>query len=179
MYASVDGCVFLLPKTLLQQQRWLGKKKCTNHSLLFNLSVCWNMSIYSVITRVLMVRAHRWDLNRTRWDLCLPVNVYQFKHLRARWCLLACTVICACTHQKRAYPRLRTQANIKLSLKYCLNGKNLLKNSQNAQLGKYPITDSLLNVQYQCILLKWQHFLNIQQTTTTKKSLTLLIKSLL
>ncbi len=33
---------------------------------------------------------------------------------------------------------------------------------------------SQLHVQYQCILLKWQHFLNIHQTATTKKSLTAL-----
>ncbi len=38
------------------------EKMWTNRSLLFNASVSWNMSIYSVITRVLMidsVREHR------------------------------------------------------------------------------------------------------------------------
>ncbi len=109
----------------------------TIHAVLFNASVCWNISIYSIITRVLMAREHRWDLNSTCWYLCLnytPVSVCQFKHLRARGRSLAPAVICACTHQKRA--------NIKLSLKYCVwMEKFTQKLCQNARLGKYPIAD--------------------------------------
>ncbi len=78
-------------------------------------------------------------------------------------------------HQKRANPRLRMRANIKLSLKYCVwMDKFTQKLCQNGHLGKYPSRHSRLSVQYQCILLKWQHFLNINQTATTKKSLTVL-----
>ncbi len=89
--------------------------------------------IYSVITRVLIVRAHRWDLNSTRWyrfklnsrKLC------QFKHksqsLRAQW--------------EDLYVR-SLDARIKLSLKYCVwMDKFTQKWCQNARLGKYPIAD--------------------------------------
>ncbi len=53
--------------------------------------MCIYMSIYSVITRVLIARTHRWDLNGTRWyrfklNSC---KLCQFKHLRARGCELA------------------------------------------------------------------------------------------
>ncbi len=45
----------------------------------------------------------------------------QFKHLRARGRELTRSVRrCACAHQKRANPHLRTRASIKLSLKYCV-----------------------------------------------------------
>ncbi len=45
----------------------------------------------------------------------------QFKHLRARGCELARAVRrFVCAHQKCANLRLRTRANIKLSLKYCV-----------------------------------------------------------
>ncbi len=47
---------------------------------------------------------------------------------------------------------------------------------QNARIGKYLIADIAgwtycISALDQCILLKWQHFLNINQTATTKKSL--------
>ncbi len=157
------------------------KKTWTNYSLLFNASaVCWNMSIYSVITQVLIARAHRWDRNSTRWYLCLkalPVWTFKSQRMRAR---TRSEKICECAHPKRANPRLRTRANIKLSLKYCVwMDKFTQKLCQNARLGKYPIADIAgwtycISALDQCILLKWQHFLNINQTATTKKSLTAL-----
>ncbi len=88
--------------------------------------------------------------------------------------------ICACAYQKCENPRLRTRANIKLSLKYCVwMDKFTQKLCQNARLGKYPIADIAgwtysISALDQCILLKWQHFLNINQKATTKKSLTAL-----
>ncbi len=147
--------------------------------------------IYSVITRVLIAHAHRWDLNSTCWYLFKlnSCKLCQFKHLRARGRELTHAVrrfvralirstqtrLRTRAHQKRANPRLGTRANMKLSLKYRVwMDKFTQKLCQNARLGKYPSRHSRLNVQYQCILLKWQHFLNINQTATTKKSLTAL-----
>ncbi len=72
--------------------------------------------------------------------------------------------ICACAHSK--------PANIKLSLKDCVwMDKFTQKLYKKARLGKCHSRQSHLNKQYQFILLKWQHFLNINQTATTKKSL--------
>ncbi len=129
---------------------------------------------YSIITRVLIaVRPEQHTLISVfKLNSC---KLCQFKHKSQR--MRACTrseKICACAHQKRANPRLRTRANIKLSLKYCV-----FRNCQNARLGKYPIADIAgwtysISALDQCILLKWQHFLNINQKATTKNSLLLI-----
>ncbi len=180
MYASVDGCAFWLPSTL-QQQRW--KKKWTNHSLLFNASaICWNMSIYSVITRVLIARAQVRPEQHTlisvfKLNSC---KLCQFKHLRARGRELtrAMRRFVRALIRSAQTPCLRTRAlssRWSIVFEWTNSHKKLC---QNARLGKYPIADIAgwtyrISALDQCILLKWQHFLNINQKST-KKSLTAL-----
>ncbi len=173
-----------LPSTL-QQQRW-KKKTWTNHSLLFNASaVCWIMSCHlfrhhpGADSARAQVRAEQHTLISVfKLNSC---KLCQFKHKSQRMLARARSEkICACAYQKCANPRLRTRAKIKLSLKYCVwMDKFTQKICQNARLGKYPIADIAgwtysISALDQCILLKWQHFLNINQKATTKKSLTAL-----
>ncbi len=104
-------------------------------------------------------------------NLC---KICPFKYLRARGCSLARAV-------KRFVPALIRSAQTRasdeaLSEVLCLNGQIHTKNGRNARLGKYPIAGRTYRIRAldQCILLKWQHFLNINQRATTKKSLTAL-----
>ncbi len=104
-------------------------------------------------------------------NLC---KICPFKYLRARGCSLArarSEKICACAHPKRANPRLRWSSLWSIVFKWT----NSHKNGRNARLAKYPIAGRTYRISAldQCILLKWQHFLNINQRATTKKSLTL------
>ncbi len=147
----------------------------TNHSLLFNASAgCWNMSCH-------LFRHHPGaDSVRVRPEQHTLISVFklnscmlfQFKHLRAREHELARPMrrfVWALIRSAQTHP------NIKLSLKYCV-----WMDKFTQKLSKCPSWQvsysrhSRLNVQYQCILLKWQHFLNINQTATTRTSLTAL-----
>ncbi len=155
-----------------------GKKKWTNHSLLFNESdICWNMSMRPEQHTLISV----FKLNSCK--LC------QFKHLRARGRELPRAVrrFVRALIRSAQNPRLRKRANIKLSLKYCVWMDKFTQTlCQNARLGKYPIADIAgwtysISALDQCILLKWQHFLNItviKQHQQRNHSL-LLIESLL
>ncbi len=162
------------------------KKKWTTHSLLFNASaVCWIMSCHlfrhhpGADSARAQVRPEQHTLISVfKLNSC---KLCQFKHLRARGRELTHTVRRFVRALIRsANPRLRTRANMKLSLMYCVwMDKFTQKFWQNACLGKYPIADIAgwvysISALDQCILLKWQHFLNINQTATTKKSLTAL-----
>ncbi len=113
------------------------KKKWTNHSLLFNANaLCWNMSLHSVITWVLM--AHAWDLNSTRWYLFKlnSCKLCQFKPLSARGRKLA--------HAQWEDLCMRSSERVQIlnSLwSIVFEWTNSLKKIQNAHLGKYPIAD--------------------------------------
>ncbi len=136
--------------------------------------------IYSVITRVLIARAQVRPEQHTlisvfKLNSC---KLCQFKHLRARGRELTravrrfvrALIRSAQTRTSECMQILSSLWSIvwmdKFTQKFC----------QNARLGKYSSRHSRLKVQYQCILLKWQHFLNINQTATKKS---LLIESLL
>ncbi len=117
--------------------------------------------IYSVITRVLIARFS---------DSVFKLNLTNF---RARGCKLAHAVR-RLVH-KRANPRLRTAQILSSLWSIVWMDKFTQKLCQNARLGKYPSRHSRLNVQYQCILLKWQHFLNINQKEQQQRNHSLLL----
>ncbi len=155
------------------------KKKVDKHSLLFNASsVCWIMSCHlfrhhpGADSARAQVRPEQHTLISVfKLNSC---KLCQFKHKsqRTRACARS-EKICACTHQKHANPRLRTRALSSLwSIVWMDKFTQKLSKCLSWQVSYSR--HSWLNVQYQCILLKWQHFLNINQTATTKKSLTAL-----
>ncbi len=186
MYVSVNGCAFWLPSTLQQQWWEKKKKKWTNHSLLFNASaVCWNMSCHlfhhhpGADSARAQVRPEQHTLISVfKLNSC---KLCQLKHLRARGRELARAVRRFVRALIRsAQTRTSERAQIWSSLwSIVFEWTNSHKNSV-----KMPILVSILadiagwmywiSALDQCILLKWQHFLNINQTATTKKSLTAL-----
>ncbi len=145
-----------------------GKKKRksgqTIHS--FNASsVCWIMSCHLFRHHPGADSAHA----QVRPEQHTLISVFklnscklcQFKHKsqssRAQWGDL-------CVRSLDARKPAPQNERIKVSLKYCVwMDKFTQKLCQNARLGKYPSRHSRLNVLDQCILLKWQHFLNINE----------------
>ncbi len=139
MYVSVNGCAF--PVHYNNSDDKINKKIMgTNHSLLFNASsVCWIMSIYSVITRVLIARAQVRPEQHTlisvfKLNSC---KLCQFKHKsqssRAQWEDL-------CVRSLDARKPAPQNARIKLSLKYCVWMDKFTQKLSKC-LGKYPIAD--------------------------------------
>ncbi len=124
--------------------------------------------IYSVITRVLIARAQVRPEQHTlisvfKLNSC---KLFQFKHLRARLIIM------------HANPRSE-RAQILSSLWSIVWMDKFTQKLSKCRLDKYPIADIAgwtysISALDRCTLLKWQRFLNINQTATTKKSLTAL-----
>ncbi len=105
----------------------------------------------------------------------------QFKHLRARGCELTCAV----RRFVRALIRcVQTRASERAQILSSLWSNVFEWTNSHKNYAKMPVLVSILadiagwmyciSALDQCILLKWQHFQNINQTATTNKSITAL-----